>query len=51
MGDRRAAANDYQWCAVYEGKILRGVNLKNYLNPKKYVLLSTYYKIKDSWFV
>jgi len=35
MGDRRTAANDYQWYAVYEGKILRGVNLRNYLNPKK----------------
>lgn len=48
MGDRRTAANDYQWYVVYEGKILRGVNLKNYLNPKRDVLLSIYYKIKDS---
>lgn len=48
MGDRRTAANDYQWYAVYEGKSLKGVNLENYLNPKRDILLSTYYKIKDS---
>lgn len=40
MGDRRA--NDSQWDAVYEGKILKGVNLKLFLNKKKKdVLLST----------
>lgn len=30
MGDRKA--NDYQWAAVYEQKILKEVNLNLFLN-------------------
>lgn len=39
MGDRRAGANDYQQDAIYEGKILSGVNLKLFLNQNRDVSL------------
>lgn len=46
MGDRRT--NDYQWDAVYEEKIIKGVILILFLNKKKRdALLSTKCKIRN----
>lgn len=39
IGDRRA--DNYQWDAFYEGKILKEVNPNLFLNNKKDALLST----------